>query len=78
VLGVPIRPDSTVVFVCGLHDLISGTIEHLIPRGYVPAHRKIRALHRIAEGEPTTVFFEQYDDAPLVPRDAEIAGHSVA
>ena len=77
-LSVPVRPDETVVFVCGLHDLILGTIEHLIPRGYVPAHRKIRALHAIPEGVPTTIFFEQYDDAPLAPTRSEVAGHTVA
>ena len=77
-LGIPIRPEHTMVFVCGLRDLISSTIEPLIPRGYVPSHRKMRALHAIPEGVPTTIFFEQYDDAPLVSRSAEIPGHSVA
>jgi ferredoxin-NADP reductase len=78
ILGVPIRPLETIVFVCGLSDLITGAIEQLLHRGYVPAHRKMRALHRIPEGAPTTIFFEQYDDAPLVSREVEVAGHSVA
>ncbi len=75
-LGISIVPEDTAVFVCGLHEMIAGVIEDLMPRGYVPAHRRIRALHAIPEGVPTTLFYEQYDDAPLVSRGTE--RHSVA
>lgn len=64
-LGIRIDPKDTRVLVCGLKGTIAATIEHLLARGYVPPHRRLRRVLGISESTPSTLFYEQYDSDPL-------------
>lgn len=64
-LGLSVSPDHASVFVCGLKGTIAATIEHLLARGYVPPHRRLRRILGITEEEASTLFYEQYDSDPL-------------
>ena len=59
-----IHPDEAVVFVCGLGDILSGTIKNLLRRGFVPEHRRLRKLLDLTDKSPS-LFYEQYDAEPL-------------
>lgn len=64
-IGFSVRPDDTVVMVCGLAPTIAGTIRSLLPRGFVPEHKRLRKKLRIDDAAPSTLRCEQYDAAPL-------------
>ena len=61
-----LTPEHCVVFICGLQGTIGKTIERLLPRGYVPDHRKIRRALEIDENTRSSIFFEQYDNSPVL------------
>ena len=60
-----LRPERTVVYVCGFKDTIAGSIRRLIGRGYVPEDRRLRRLLGIADAAKSSLFFEQYDLEPI-------------
>lgn len=68
-LGLPVgglRPDAATVLICGLQGTIANTITSLIPRGYVPDHRRIRRALEVGESVPATIYWEQYDTDPVI------------
>jgi len=66
--------DAAVVYACGLRQAIAGSILHLLGRGFVPDHRRIRkAIGAEAELE-SSFFFEQFDEGPVLnAKDAAVA-----
>ena len=61
---------NAVVFVCGFKGTIAESLVRLVRRGFVPGDRRIRRLLDVAEGTPASVFFEQYDNEPVIdPKD---------
>lgn len=60
-----LRPDKTVVYVCGFKDTIAGSIRRLLGRGYVPEDRRLRRLLGIRDQATPSLFFEQYDLEPV-------------
>ena len=66
-LGVGgLRPDRAVILICGLQGTISKTILRLVPRGFVPDNRKIRRALEVPDDVPASLFFEQYDNTPVI------------
>ncbi|TPV96703.1 MAG: ferredoxin--NADP reductase [Myxococcales bacterium FL481] len=68
-LGLPtggLTPDRAVVMVCGLQGTIQYSIERLLGRGFIPDHRRIRRSLEVSETTPASLFFEQYDNTPVV------------
>ena len=68
-LGLPrggFTPDNVVVLICGLNGTIKETIERLLPRGFVPDNRRIRRALEVGDGVASTIFWEQYDNEPVV------------
>jgi ferredoxin--NADP+ reductase len=61
-----LRPANVAVFVCGLQGTIGRCIERLAPRGFVPDQRRLRAALGVPEEQPSSLFFEQYDTAPVI------------
>jgi ferredoxin--NADP+ reductase len=60
-----LRPETTVVYVCGFKDTIAGSIRRLLGRGYVPEDRRLRRMLEIGDHAKPTLFFEQYDLEPV-------------
>jgi ferredoxin--NADP+ reductase len=60
-----LRPERTVVYVCGFRDTIAGSIRRLIVRGYIPEDRRLRRMIGFSEDAKPCLFFEQYDLDPL-------------
>ena len=70
-----LHPRNAVIYVCGLQGTIGMTITRLAGRGFVPADRKIRKALDIPREAAATLFYEQYDNAPVIDiTDAEIVG----
>lgn len=66
-----LRPESTLVYVCGFKNTIAGAVLRLLGRGYVPEDRRLRRMAGITDDAKPTLFFEQYDLEPLFdPNDA--------
>ena len=65
-LGIELRPDKTIVTICGLTGTISQTIKGLAERGYIPHHRKLRAELEIPDDQPSSIYYEQYDSEPVI------------
>lgn len=61
-----LRPDRVAVFVCGLQGTIGRCIERLAPRGFVPEDRRLRTALGITPDKRASLFFEQYDTAPVL------------
>jgi len=61
-----IRPDRSGVLICGLQGTIGETIMRLIPRGFVPENRRIKKALDIPDDRPSHVWWEQYDNTPVV------------
>ncbi|MDA8017191.1 MAG: ferredoxin--NADP reductase [Thermoanaerobaculia bacterium] len=66
-----LRPENAVVYICGLQGTIGQTIMRLNHRGFVPENRKLRRVLEISEHTVPTLFFEQYDNTPVIPVDDE-------
>lgn len=60
------RPDKAVVLICGLNGTIANVIIHLMRRGFIPDHRKTRRALGVAEEQVASIFWEQYDTAPVI------------
>ena len=61
-----LTPDNAVIYICGLNGTIANTLERLLPRGFIPNHRKIRRALEIADEQTSSFFFEPYDNTPVV------------
>lgn len=85
-LGLPrggFNPTNVVIFVCGLQGTIGHSIVRLMHRGFIPDHRRMRAAFGAPDELAASLFFEQYDNTPVVdikdpavvePLRAELAG----
>lgn len=75
-LGLPaggLRPDAVAVLICGLNGTIANTITGLLDRGFVPDNRKLRRALEVEDDRPATVYWEQYDNTPVIDvKDAEL------
>lgn len=68
-----LRPERAVIYVCGLQGTIGATISRLADRGFVPADRKLRRALEIPKDAAPNLFYEQYDNAPVIDvRDPEV------
>jgi ferredoxin/flavodoxin---NADP+ reductase len=61
-----LNPKSAVIYICGLQGTIGMSITRLADRGFVPADRKIRKALAIPKEAEATLFYEQYDNAPVI------------
>ena len=61
-----LRPDKVAVLICGLNGTIANTITGLLNRGFVPDNRKLRRALEVDDSKPATVFWEQYDNTPVI------------
>ncbi len=61
-----LTPDRAVIYICGLQGTIGRIIERLVPRGFVPENRKLRRALEVPEDVPANLFFEQYDNTPVI------------
>lgn len=64
-----LAPSRAVIYVCGLQGTIGSAIERLIDRGFVPADRKIRRALEVPRELQPNLFYEQYDNAPVIDID---------
>ncbi len=60
---------SAVIYVCGLQGTIGNCITRLAERGFVPADRKLRKALDIPRDASPNLFYEQYDNAPVIDLD---------
>ena len=68
-LGLPpggFTPRDVAIFVCGPTGTITGTIMPLVERGFVPASVRIREALGIPPEVGDSVFYENYDTAPVI------------
>jgi ferredoxin--NADP+ reductase len=61
-----LHPGNVAVLICGLNGTIANTITGLLDRGFVPDHRKLRRALEVEDDRPATVFWEQYDNTPVI------------
>ncbi len=61
-----LRSDRVAVLICGLNGTIANTITGLLDRGFVPDNRKLRRVLEVEDDRPATVFWEQYDNTPVI------------
>ena len=64
-----LTPETAVIFVCGLRGTIAETCRRLLRRGFVPANHRLRRWLGVADRVPASLFFEQYDTAPIFPAE---------
>ena len=70
-----LRPERAAIFICGLQGTIGKTITRLIPRGFVPDNRKLRRALEVPDDVRASLFFEQYDNTPVIDvKDEKIMG----
>ena len=62
-------PSRAAVLICGLQGTIGRTIERLVPRGFIPDHRRIRKALEIGDARPSSIWWEQYDTTPVIDVD---------
>ena len=60
------RTDTAGVLICGLQGTIAETIMRLAPRGFIPENRRIRKALEIADDVAPTMWWEQYDNTPVI------------
>jgi len=65
VSAVTLRPDRTIVYVCGFKDTIASSVMRLLGRGFVPEDRRLRRMIGVADDAKPSLFFEQYDVEPI-------------
>ncbi len=63
-------PSRAVIFICGLQGTIGRTILRLIDRGFVPENRKLRRALEVPKDATNSLFFEQYDNTPVIDVDS--------
>ncbi len=61
-----LRPDRAVIYICGLVGTIAMTVERLLCRGFIPFFPRIRKALGVPEQTKSTVYYEQYDNTPVV------------
>ena len=61
-----LRPDRVAVLICGLNGTIANTIIALLSRGFIPENRKIRRALQLEDTAPSAIFWEQYDNTPVI------------
>ncbi|HTE55902.1 MAG TPA: hypothetical protein VK698_33850 [Kofleriaceae bacterium] len=61
-----LRPDRAAILICGLQGTIGETITRMVPRGFVPDNHRIRKALEIADERPSTMWWEQYDNTPVI------------
>jgi ferredoxin--NADP+ reductase len=59
-------PASAAVLICGLQGTIGSTILHLLDRGFVPDHKRMREAMGVPADRPASLFYEQYDTEPVI------------
>ena len=67
--GLPagfITPKNAIIFICGLTGTIAQTVIKLLDRGFVPRELKLRHALWIHPDEHPSLFFEQYDNEPVI------------
>lgn len=65
-----LRPEKAGVLICGLNGTIAQTIINLAPRGFVPDNRKLRRALEVDDTRRASLFWEQYDNTPVIdPKD---------
>lgn len=70
-----LNPSKVAVLICGLNGTIANTITGLLDRGFVPDNRKLRRALEVEEARPATVFWEQYDNEPVIDvKNPELVG----
>ena len=78
-LGLPamgMTPKNAAIFICGLQGTISETIARTVSRGFVADNRKLRRDLEVPEEIPASLFYEQYDNTPVIdPDDTELLEH---
>ena len=68
-----LTPERAIIYICGLQGTIGRTIERLIPRGFVPENRKLRRALEVPDDADASLFFEQYDNTPVIDtKDPEV------
>jgi ferredoxin/flavodoxin---NADP+ reductase len=68
-LGLPpggFTPKNVVIFICGLTGTITGTVDPLIDRAFIPDFKRIREALGVPGDLPASVFYEQYDTEPVI------------
>jgi ferredoxin/flavodoxin---NADP+ reductase len=65
-----LRPDSAVIFVCGLTGTIGGTLVLLLDRGFIPHAQTIRVALGVPPDVSDSMFYELYDPTPVIDIDA--------
>lgn len=68
-IGLPpggLTPKTCAVLICGLQGTCGQTIVRLVPRGFVPDNRRIRKALDLDEALPANIWWEQYDNTPVV------------
>jgi ferredoxin--NADP+ reductase len=66
----PFGPRDAVIYVCGFTGTITATVLRLLRRGFIPEDRRLRRLLQVPESAAPSLFYEQYDTAPIVdPKD---------
>jgi ferredoxin--NADP+ reductase len=61
-----LRPDRVAILICGLNGTIANTIIALLSRGFIPDNRKIRRALELEDSVPSSIFWEQYDNTPVI------------
>lgn len=57
---------NSLIYICGLQGTIGETIQRLVCRGFIPENRKIRRSLEAPEDIEPSLFFEQYDNTPVI------------
>lgn len=65
-----LTPKNGTIFICGLQGTISETIARSVSRGFVADNRKLRRDLEVPEDIPASLFYEQYDNTPVIDPDA--------
>jgi ferredoxin/flavodoxin---NADP+ reductase len=61
-----LSPRNAAVLICGLQGTIADTLISLIDRGFVPDFKRIREALGVASEVPASLFYEQYDNEPVI------------
>ncbi|HET6613323.1 MAG TPA: hypothetical protein VFG83_15100 [Kofleriaceae bacterium] len=64
--GGQLSPKTAAIYICGLQGTISNCILRLIGRGFIPFDKKIRKALAVPTDVPATLFYEQYDNSPVI------------
>ncbi len=60
-----------LIYICGLQGTIGETIKRSACRGFIPENRKIRRALGASEDLAPSLFFEQYDNTPVIDTQDE-------